>query len=156
MSVSFTTYSPSLSKDIDSLLHELEIHEHQFDVAKTTNPKNASKYRQELLKTIASNSGEMILAIEGDKCVGLITWYIESELEYDLPYAYISDLVVSKNYRHQGIGKMLLNKAVENIKQTSAKRIHIGVLLANTETKSFYEKNGFTNYSIEMVKVIGK
>lgn len=143
-------YSPADAKVVDRLFLELQLHEHQFDVYKSTKSENATKYKDELLESINSQHGELLLAKAEDKVIGLVGWYLEEEYEFDEPYGYISDIVVTKKYRGQGIGKQLLQVAISHIKDTNVKRIHIGVLLDNTETKEFYEKAGFKPYSTEL------
>lgn len=154
MSIVITPYSQEDLNVIDQLIQELQIHENQFDTDKTTKLSNAKEYRKELLESISSQHGEMLVAKDGNKVVGMIAWFVEKEIEFDIPYAYISDIVVTKEYRGQGIGKLLLNQVIENIKSKGYKRVHIGVLLANTETKNLYNKLGFSDYSVEMVKHI--
>ena len=152
MRIQIVAYSPSESESVDQLFLELQLHEHQFDNLKSTKSENATKYKDELLKSVKNQHGELLLAKIDNKVVGLVGWHLEEEYEFDEPYGYISDIVVSKEYRGQGIGKQLLEKAVDHIKEIGVKRIHIGVLLGNTETKEFYEKAGFKPYSIELTK----
>lgn len=150
MNITIVPYTPSESSAVDQLFLELQLHEHQFDPFKSTKADNAKKYKEELLESINSQHGELLLAKAKDEVIGLVGWYLEEEYEFDEPYGYISDIVVSKEYRGQGIGKQLLQVAISHIKHNNAKRIHIGVLLDNSETKEFYEKAGFKPYSMEL------
>lgn len=152
LSISITHYSPTDALAVDQLFLELQKHEHTFDPHKSTKLENAQNYKKELLETIEKQHGEMLIAKLDGKPVGLVAWYMEEEFEFDEPYGYISDIVVSKSYRGQGIGQQLLDTAVKHIKNTPVKRVHIGVLQANADTRDFYTKNGFQEYSIEMVK----
>ncbi len=152
MKIIISLYSPTDSESVDQLFLELALHEHKFDAYKSTKPENAQNYKNELLETIEKQHGEMLVAKEGNKLVGLVAWFLEEEYEFDDPYGYISDIVVSESYRRQGIGQQLFNEAMSHIKATQVKRVHIGVLLANSETKNFYAKNGFKDYSVEMTK----
>ena len=152
MDITITPCSPIDSESIDKLFLELQVHENKFDHYKSTRLENAKNYRIELIETIDKQHGELLIASDGNKVLGLVAWFLEEEYEFDEPYGYISDIVVSENYRGQGVGQKLLDVAIQNIKKTGVKRVHIGVLLANSETKEFYLKNGFTEYSIELVK----
>ena len=152
MNTIITPYSRSNSESVDKLFLELQVHENKFDHYKSTRLENAQKYKEEILETIAIQHGELLVAKSGKKIIGLVAWFLEEEYEFDEPYGYISDIVVSENFRGQGIGQQLLDTAISHIKNTDVKRIHIGVLLANSETKDFYTKNGFAEYSIELVK----
>lgn len=152
MDITITPYSPSDSESVDKLFLELQVHENKFDSYKSTKIENAIKYKNELLETINKQHGELLVAKDSNKILGLVAWFLEEEYEFDEPYGYISDIVVSENFRGQGIGQKLLDVAIQHIKNIEVKRIHIGVLLSNSETKDFYLKNGFTEYSIELVK----
>jgi ribosomal protein S18 acetylase RimI-like enzyme len=152
MDITIIPYSPSDLESVDKLFLELQVHENKFDSFKSTKPENAQKYKNELLETINKQHGELLVAKDGNKVLGLVAWFLEEEYEFDEPYGYISDIVVAEKYRGKGIGQQLLDTAILHIKDTDVKRIHIGVLLANSETKDFYLKNGFTEYSIELVK----
>lgn len=151
MDMTIVSYSPNHNAEVDQLFLDLQLHEHQFDPLKSTNPNNATQYKNELLESIKNQHGELLLAKVNNKVVGLVGWFLEEEFEFDEPYGYISDIVVSKEYRGQGIGNKLLQTALSHIKTTTkVKRIHIGVLLDNSETRNFYEKAGFKPYSMEL------
>lgn len=152
MNTTITPYSRSNSESVDKLFLELQVHENKFDHDKSTKLENAQSYKNELLETIGKQHGELLVAKKENTIVGLVAWFLEEEYEFDEPYGYISDIVVSEKYRGQGIGQELLDTAISHIKDTDVKSIHIGVLLANSETKDFYTKNGFAEYSIELVK----
>lgn len=152
MNILINHYTSENSNEVDKLFLELQIHEHQFDDSKSTKVTNAQKYKEELLKRVKDQQGELLVAKDSSRVLGLVAWYIENEPEFDTPYAYISDIVVSIDQRGQGVGQQLLNEALAHIKATGIKRVHIGVLVDNIDTKKFYEKNGFTDYSIEMTK----
>lgn len=154
MNISINPYSPTDSESVDQLFLELSRHENKFDAYKSTKLENAQGYKKELLETIKNQHGVMLVAKIDDKIVGLVAWFLEEEYEFDDPYGYISDIIVSESYRGQGIGQQLLDHAISHIKQTVVKRVHIGVLHANTDTKNFYSKNGFSDYSVEMTKEV--
>lgn len=145
-------YSPSDSIAVNQLFLELQRYEHKFDANKSTELENAQKYQEKLLETIENQHGELLIAKINGKIVGLLGWYLEEELEFDKAYGYISDIVVTEAYRGKGIGQQLLDEALVRIKNTNVSRVHIGVLLKNIDTKKFYAKNGFSEYSVEMVK----
>lgn len=154
MDLLITNYKQSDSEWIAKLFHELQIHENRYDTDKTTDLNQARLYRDELLTTVKEKAGEMLVARLEDKVVGLISWYLEKEIEYELPFAYISDIVVTSEARGKGIGKKLMEEAIKNVKKTGTKRIHIGVMLKNEVAKRLYNELGFVDYSVEMVKRI--
>ena len=151
MNISIKPYTSEQAQQIKDLFHELQLHEHQFDDKKSLDAQDEVEYLQELLQTVAEKSGEVLVAVQDRVCVGFIAWYLENEPEFSQPYGYISVIVVSQHYRGKGIGQQMFDLAIAHIRETSVKRIHIGCLLENTDTKKFYEKNGFADYCVEMV-----
>ena len=152
--ITIQRYNASDSDSVDQLFLELQKHENQYDKLKSTKLQNAIKYKKELLETINDQHGEMLVAKDNDEVLGLVAWFLEEELEFDEPYGYISDIVVFEQQRGEGIGQQLLDEAITHIKATGVKRLHIGVLLSNSQTKEFYTKNGFVEYSVEMTKLL--
>lgn len=62
----------------------------------------------------------------------------------------ISSIVVNTKYRKQGIGKMLLNKIVEEIKKNQHfKNIYLTVSPVNLGALLLYLKNGFVVYDFK-------
>ena len=59
---------------------------------------------------------------------------------------HIDILIVLKEYRGSGYGKLLMDWAVEGLKQRGAKRIEIRVVDGN-DAVNFYEKYGFKTVS---------
>lgn len=57
--------------------------------------------------------------------------------------AEILDIIVHINYRKQGIGEKLLNKAIELMLEFNIKRVSLEVRTSNKEAVSFYKKNNF-------------
>lgn len=148
----FLKYTPEKKTEALLLIQELQAHENSIDSHKSTSIENASKYLDELLKKIAAQSGELILAQKNNKIIGLVGWYIEHELEYNAPYGYITDIVITKSERGQGIGKGLLNEATAHIKKTGISRVHVGVLEGNKSAEKLYNACSFKTYANELVK----
>lgn len=56
---------------------------------------------------------------------------------------HLTNIVVKKNYRHQGIASMLLNKIIDEAKNTKKQSITLEVNENNTYAKKLYLKHGF-------------
>lgn len=94
------------------------------------------------LSVINSNPNhKIIVAVSNDKIVGTITILIEPKFIHDLSkVAHIEDVVVDSNYRMHGIGRLLMNKAIELSKDFGCYKIILDCSLKNSE---FYKKFGF-------------
>ena len=58
-----------------------------------------------------------IVAIIDNKIVGVLTSEIQIKLHRERKQSFIDDLIVDKNYRNKGIGKALLQDAVDYAKK---------------------------------------
>lgn len=93
-----------------------------------------------------------LLAEIKNKVVGYICInYFEEE-------AQLLDLAVHPDFRRCGIGQMLLNSAIGDVKKTGCKNIFLEVRESNSDSIRFYEKAGFSqtgerkNYYIKPVE----
>lgn len=60
----------------------------------------------------------------------------------------ISSIVVNKNYRRKGLGKQILNRAIEDIKKgQNYKEIYLTVYPGNLSALLLYLNNGFVIYN---------
>ena len=72
------------------------------------------------------------------KMVGYMSLSKESDDIYEL-----HNLAVLPEYRHNGLGKMLLDHAKETVKALGGKVIKIGIIEESTVLKNWYIANGF-------------
>lgn len=92
-----------------------------------------------------------ILVIEdpiSNKIIGTITIIIESKLIHNLgSVCHIEDLVVDNNMRCLGLGKMLVDKAIEISKHHKCYKTILDCDISNEE---FYKKCNFINKGVQM------
>ena len=121
-------------------------------------PDYREKYFQKTMEEIKSSNGKMFLFEENGKIVGLIVGLISEEIfEYDFhapKRGRITELIVSKNCRTKGYGKILLNTKENFFKAQGCKNIIIEVFGYNEHAISFYERNGFHTRLIDTTKNI--
>lgn len=89
------------------------------------------------------------VALDRNKVVGVIGWY-QDNVNYaneamgdDFPgeEAYwVGFFAVDKKYRFKGIGKALLDKLEQTVKEKGVNRLYV---CSVGETQSYYEKHGF-------------
>jgi len=81
------------------------------------------------------------VAEKEDKIAGIAIVYMRYST-WKGKILHLEDLVVSKNYRGQGIGTSLLDEVVKYGKQLGVKRVNWEVLDWNEPAINFYEKKG--------------
>lgn len=86
---------------------------------------------------IEHNREYSFLALFDKKVIGTIL------AGHDYRRGYIYHFVVDENYRNQGIGKILLEKSLEQLKDKGINKCHIAVYKNNHQAKNIWQKVGF-------------
>ena len=89
-------------------------------------------------------------AVRGDHYVGVIALHIAPLLFYPQPLARITTLVVNHQNRRRGIGRALVEKAVQVSRAAGCDTIELTSGLHRTDAHAFYESLGFMNLAIRM------
>ncbi|MBK1865086.1 GNAT family N-acetyltransferase [Aestuariivirga sp. YIM B02566] len=110
-----------------------------------------------LKKKCAEDEGVILIAEENGAALGyavILTRSAEDgtgdEVAYD--YAYIIDLVVAKEARRRGIGKLLLADCERRARDAGRDDLRITVLAANQGAHDLYRALGFDDLLINMRK----
>ena len=117
---------------------------------------NWQYFNEEKLKTIYQTDLETarkqyLVARKDKKIVGVCSLSTTNNWHY-LKVTEIEELIVDKSYRNQGIGKMLLNKAVNIAKEKGCYRVELHSNLKRIDAHKFYESNGFEKGSYYFTK----
>ena len=160
--VEIIEYEDKYLENIRDLLVELE--EYIISIYKDNLDKLHEEYREKMalvdLSEINNNNGKCYLAIINKKVVGMIMGIIPKYDEYDyLDYkcpkrGIITELVVTKNERSSGVGKLLIDKMEEYFKSMECQYVLVDVFAYNTSGISFYNKKGYNNRMQTMIKDI--
>ena len=152
-------YEEKYQEEVKDLLVELQEYISTLDKEKYN--IITKEYRDEYFKkTIAEVNkykGKIFLAIDNNKVLGIVVGLINNdEIEtYDFKApkrGRITELIISTNYRKQGIGNKLLNKMENYFKEVGCKGVLLGVFSYNENAKSFYKKKGYIERTCELMK----
>ncbi len=146
-------YEDKYLENVKDLLVELE--EYIVSIDKDNLDQLHENYREKMalidLEEVRKNNGKCFLALEENKVVGLIMGIIRDYEEYDIldykcPNAgVITELVVSKEVRGQGIGKELMKKIEDYFKEQGCEYSFVDVFAYNDRAIHFYDKRGYHN-----------
>ena len=139
------------TKDLDAISNlymQLNEAESPFDNNLDKNYYHTEENKQRILKEIRSRKQTFLVAEENHQVIGCINGYIDDGPYYIEKVAYLNNLCVDKNFRKQGIGKLLINAFYEKMKEQGAKFVKLNAFKGNHPAVSFYEKEGFTEYSV--------
>lgn len=114
-------------------------------------PINRDFEEKSLLSTIGSDNSFAIVAVDGDKVIGLLIANKKSAPYLENPIiCNIGTLGVIHTYRKQGIGKMLMNEFLTFCKKNGIQEVKLGVFNDNKVAYKFYEDYGFKPQEQEM------
>ena len=144
-------YEDKYLEDVRDLLVELE--EYILSIDKDELDQLHPEYREKMalldLEDVKKYDGKCYLAVENNKALGLIMGTIVQYEEYDyLDYkcpkmGEVTELVISKKSRSNGIGQQLMQKMEEYFKSQDCTWIKIDVFAYNDNAIKFYEKQGY-------------
>lgn len=150
---SYVKYSAEMEQSVKDLLLQLQRHLATLDERNVLVVKEDYTYRyfKFVTEEIAKYNGEIFVAVKSGSnvAVGLAICKIvqgggEAEITTSCPkVGFINDLVVSEEYRGQGIGTRLIEKAELFFKEQGCDYTQLEVFAPNREALAFYQKLGF-------------
>ena len=91
----------------------------------------------------------LYVAIDRNIVIGYLSGTIKkTNLAFNRSRAVLDNMVISENYRDQGIGTLLVEKFKLWCIKNNVKEILVDVFEANTKGINFYKNNGFDNYEV--------
>lgn len=98
-----------------------------------------SKYN----KSLADNNFYGIVAEENGIILGILISRLVDRLVKPKDILFIDDLIIDKEYRGKGIGKLLLQNAINYGKELDCQTIELKAYICNETAHKLYEKMGF-------------
>lgn len=110
--------------------------------------KNDPNIKESFLEILNRNLSEVLVATYKGQAIGTLRVQIlqrkETPSMKSRKEGYIGELVVKKEFRNQGVGKALMDKAYEWLKlQNNIKEVILEVWSFNKEALEFYKSLGF-------------
>lgn len=100
--------------------------------------------RTALLNGLANHGNTFILfALHEGDFIGLVTCFINFSTFKAKPYINIHDVVVLKEYRGKGIGRMLLQKIIDLAQERNYCKVTLEVRDDNINAQGLYKSLGF-------------
>jgi len=117
--------------------------------------ESLKEFNQKSLESFKSNfpnsdNNFLVGMFDGQKLVGVVGFF-QNRSEKMKHKAGIWGMYVTPNYRKQGIGRKLMEFAIEKGKEiVEVKQIALGVVSTNIAAKVLYESLGFVSYGTEL------
>jgi ribosomal protein S18 acetylase RimI-like enzyme len=128
--------SPADAQALAKLLHDFQ---KEYDEPTPGVAALAQRYEKLL------GSGEMICLLVGDGPDGFAQLRFRPTVYSDGLDAYLEELYVVPSLRGQGLGRALLEAAMETSRAEGATRMDLGTAETDVAARKLYESTGFTN-----------
>ncbi len=155
------SYDNKYEENLKNLLVELQeyivsIDREEFNRAEE---EFREKYFSKIMEDVNKYEGKIFLALENDIVVGAIIGVINNDeidnYDFKAPKrGRVIDLVVANDYQGMGIGKKLLQSMENHFKDVGCRGVLLDVFAYNDKAYKFYEKYGYFNRTIQMMKNI--
>jgi GNAT superfamily N-acetyltransferase len=124
------------AEDIGRLLHDFNTEYDDY----TPGPEAIGKRIRELLA-----SGDVTVLIGGEGPDGLAVLRFRPSLWSESLDCYLEELYVVPDRRGQGLGRALMEAAMETAREEGAGYMDLGTAETDTAARALYEKLGFSN-----------
>ncbi len=108
---------------------------------------NYKKFEEAYKNKIKDEKNHYFLGIEDNHIIGFISLIIDYQLHHASKVATVEELIINNKYRNNGIGTMLLNKAIECARANNCVIIELTSNFSRQRAHKFYEKNGLKKES---------
>lgn len=97
-----------------------------------------------------SDKDSYYVVMENDnKVVAILIMYIRTKLTRAKKEAYVESIIVNEEFRNNGIGRKLLQHAIDYAKALDCEVIDLSCVLSNEKGQKFYEEMGFKKHSFK-------
>jgi len=90
----------------------------------------------------------LLVAKAGDSVVGFVDFTTRKTALHPAPCGLIDELIVTEDYRGQGIGRQLISAAVDECRQLGCCEIEVSTQKTNAKAREFYKSLGFEDVGI--------
>lgn len=133
-------------KDLEqtySLLNELYKNKIQYDI-----------YVKKYQESLQDNNFYGIVAEENGKIMGVLISRLINRLVKTKNILFIDDLIVNEDCRNCGIGKLLIQNAINYAIAKDCETVELTSYITNDNAHRFYENNGFAKQAYKLKKVL--
>jgi GNAT superfamily N-acetyltransferase len=124
-----------------------------FPLVKQLTGSLTKKKYEVMLKDMLAHDYKMVGAFIERKCVGLSGFWISTKI-YSGKYVEIDNLVIDKENRSSGIGKLLCNWIIKKAKKEGCETAMLDAYLENDKGHKFYFREGYRIRGFHFIKRI--
>ena len=92
---------------------------------------------------LTDDNSHFLVAAKEKAPVGFINFTVRQTILHRSPSGLIDELVVAEEYRGKGVGKQLVQAAIEKCRQFGCCEVEVSTEKTNLKARKFYKKCGF-------------
>ncbi|MEO0952085.1 MAG: GNAT family N-acetyltransferase [Pseudomonadota bacterium] len=97
--------------------------------------------------------GEITVARKDGRCVGMVLILYTISTALGARVALLEDMIVAENCRGEGVGRQLINAAMERARRSGCKRVSLLTDADNLSAQRFYRSRGFSRSSMAVMRM---
>lgn len=160
MDITFREFDPSDRDSLVSLMDKFNQYIQSVDDKHRTDfkPESSEYFTDKMIKLAQDKDGVIYVACDQEKVIGFISGYIDSQDQDEkmetIPAkpGVVGELFVIDEYRGKKIGKQLLSRMENYLKNKSCDIVRFAVFAPNTSARRFYEHVGYGERIVYIMK----
>lgn len=123
-------------------LHSFVEMKENFELLLQLNSEITKDRYEEMLREMIAHGYFQVGIYDAEKCIGLSGIWINTKI-YSGKYIELDNVVVDKDYRSKGIGKILCDWAIQKAKDEGCNTAMLDAYVENRDAHRFYYREGF-------------
>lgn len=116
-------------------------------------PNLTNESYEALLPDMIDHGYFQVIVLDQKKVIGISGIWICTKL-YSGKYLEMDNVVIDKNYRSKGIGKLLCDWCIKKAKDNNCQKVMLDAYIENEKAHAFYEREGFIKRGYHFLKSI--
>ena len=118
------------------------------DTAEKSPDFEIPKIMENIIGVLSMDDNLVLVAKREAQLLGMISIHFRSTMFHDRPSALIDELVVDVEHRHESIGAMLVNSALNAARKRNCCEVEVSTERSNSAAIEFYRKMGFEDFGV--------
>ncbi len=154
MTLNIRPFKPSDLDTLVSFWREIEDNPALSGDFFSPSQENETSWRKHVLSVYEEDENQILVAEDEGKLVGFIKimTLVRHPLVSNIRCSLIGNMYVLPEFRRMGVASALMDRVFEYVKSKGGTHVRLNVMASNTPAYNLYEKRGFVDYSIIMMK----
>jgi len=136
---------PALEGDLPAIIALVVELSNEIDGADAT---DSALIEWNVQETFRDPKTQFLVAHKSGRVVGFVNFTTRRTIIHPSSSGLIDELIVSREYRGEGIGSSLISGVVARCREMGCCELEVSTLMSNEKARNFYKKQGFDEESV--------